>query len=348
MASSWNHIVGIIILLFKIPSFIHCRNNCDKEAIPYFSIYYGKIGGSIHLTVEADSEKYVWEKDGRRLNVSKCNNANDPICTKAKLFTIGDRADMKLRHLTLEDSGKYIVQLNCPYRAIYSFELIVRANPFLYIDCKDMVVYEGENISCVCKATNTDSSTSVTWIWKKTAQANVQIKNFTDILTLVNVSRSECGIYTCYDKDNKSVNDTSFRLEVLPKTTISTNKGSIVETNRLNATILDKPCLNEESNEMEWNIRFIIGACSILLGIVSGVLICSCKKLCDKRNRCGKSIYDDVSPKAVKDGLRDSWPEKKGPTHEYDEPESGNARYQHERNYYEMSKFRDQNKNRYH
>ena len=127
------------------------------------------------------------------------------------------------------------------------------------------------------------------------------------------------------------VNDTSFRLEVIPKTTISRNNGSIVETDRLNATILAKRCLNEEngnidSNEMEWNIRFIIGACSNLLGIVTGVLICSCKKLCNKRNRYGKSIYDDVSPKAVNKGLRDSRLEKKGPTHEYAVPESGNAR----------------------
>ena len=173
MASSWNHIVGIIILLFKITSLIRCRNVRAKEAMPYFSIYYGKIGGGIRLAVEADGEKYLWEKDGRRLNVSKCNNYRDPICIKAKLFTIEGRADLHLQHFTLEDSGKYIVQLNCPYRSIYSFELIVRANPFLYIDCKDMVVYEGENISCICKATNTDSSTSVTWIWEKTAQANV-------------------------------------------------------------------------------------------------------------------------------------------------------------------------------
>lgn len=352
MACSWNHIVGIILLLFEIASLTRCRYVCNEEAIPYFSVYYGKVGGRVRLVVEADSEKYEWEKDGRRLNVSKCKRGNESICRKAKLHTTEDRADLQLQDVTLEDSGKYIVQLSCPHRAIYSFEVIILTNPFLYIDCKDMVVYEGENISCICKATNTDASTSVTWIWDKIERANLEIKKFTDILTLINVSRSESGIYTCHAKDNNSVNDTSFRLEVIPKSTISANECSINKTDCLNATILAKPCLNKvnsdiDANEMGWNIRFIVGACSFLMGIISGVLICSCKRLCIKKNRNGNSIYDDVSPRAVKGEVRDRWPEKKEPTHEYDIPESGNEIYQHESGYHEMSKFRDKNENRY-
>ena len=96
---------------------------------------------------------------------------SEPICKNAKLTTFNKRADPLFQHVTPEDSGKYVVKLSCPHRAIYSFEVIVQFNPLLFIDCQDTVAYEGENISCICKATNMNSSTSVTWIRNKTEQS---------------------------------------------------------------------------------------------------------------------------------------------------------------------------------
>ena len=81
----------------------------------------------------------------------------------------------------------------------------------------DSIVYEGENISCICKATNMNSHIPVTWIWNETELDKSEIKNFTDILRLVNVSRNERGTYTCHAKDNNLFNDTSFKLEVIQK-----------------------------------------------------------------------------------------------------------------------------------
>ena len=81
----------------------------------------------------------------------------------------------------------------------------------------DSIVYEGENISCICKATNMYSHIPVTWIWNETELDKSEIKNFTDILRLVNVSRNERGTYTCHAKDNNLFNDTSFKLEVIQK-----------------------------------------------------------------------------------------------------------------------------------
>lgn len=137
------------------------------------------------------------------------------------------------------------------------------------------------------------------------------LDEITDILPLVNVSTSESGIYICHAKDNNSANGTSFKLEVIPKIKISTN---------IQAKIPIKPCeekeekVDNDSNEMEWKIRVIVGACSTMVGIVMSMMYCvlffSCK-LCNKINRYGNSIYDDVSPRAAKERLRDNWPEKK-------------------------------------
>ena len=54
---------------------------------------------------------------------------------------------------------------------------------------------------------------------------------------------------------------------------------------------------------------------------MSGVMISSCKKLCDKKNRYRSSVYDDVSPPPTKEG------EEEESSHEYDVPESGNMEH---------------------
>ena len=88
---------------------------------------------------------------------------------------------------------------------------------------------------------------------------------------------------------------------------------------------------------MEWNIHFIVGGCSFLLGIASGGLVYSCKKLCNRKNRDGNSLYDDVLPRQAKEGLRGGWNKEMVPAHVYDLHESGNARC------HELSKFRKKN-----
>lgn len=331
MVRSWDGILGIILLLLKIASLIRCSKSCQDEATPYAYVHHGEIGGHIHLSVNAYMVGHTWVKNGKPLTGSKCNNYSQPDCLNAKLFAVENFANLRLLNIALENSGKYIVKLFCPlYRAIYSFEVIVKSNPILYINCKDMVVYEGESISCICEAINTDSPASVTWIWKKTQHANLEVKNFTGILTLVNVSRSESGKYSCHAKDNNSVKNISFKLDVVPKSTTPTNKQPMVKIDCLNITIPDELCLKKEKNDIdgnkiEWKIRIVVAGCSFLAGVVmSCVLISSRKKLCDKKNRYRSSVYDDVSPRPAKEGLRDSWPEENESSHEYDVPESGN------------------------
>ena len=129
---------------------IRCRNVCHKEAIPYSSVYYDKTGGHIILVVEAVSKNYTWEKDGRPLELHK--SYSEPICKNAKLTTFNKRAELMLEHVTPEDSGKYVVKLSCPHKAIYSFEVILQSNhPLLFIDCQDMVAYEGEKSRAFAK-----------------------------------------------------------------------------------------------------------------------------------------------------------------------------------------------------
>ena len=331
MVNSWNYTVGIMILLFfLILSQNCCSQSCRNEAIPYFSVYYVQIGGDVDILVNAFDVKYSWVKDGKPITAPKCKNFSESDCTNAKMFSSEEYASLFVKNIAPEDSGKYIVELVCPsHRGIYSFEVIVISDPLLYIDCKDMVVYEGENISCICKATGMNSPISVTWIWNKTEQVNSEMNSFTDILSLVNVSRMKSGTYTCRTKSNNLVNDTSFKLEVIPKITESANAEPTVKINCSVATTPAEPRLNERNvdvdiHEMEWKIRLIVGSCSYFAGImISCVLIFSCK-LCNKRNRNGKSIYDDVSSRPAKERLRKNWPEDKESIHEYDVPESGN------------------------
>lgn len=347
MVSSWNNILGIILLLFAIAPFIRCRRRyCRKDAMPYFSVYYGEEGGEVHLDIKAANiEHYAWIKDGRPLTLSKCRNHSKPNCLKR--FPSKSRADLHLRDITREDSGKYIVELFCPlYRAVYSFQVIVKTKPFLYIDCSDMVVYEGVNISCICKATNTNSPTSATWIRNKPQQDYSELKKNTDILRLVNVSRRETGTYTCHAKDNNFINSTSFSLEVISRSIIATNRGMVpVKIDCLNAT---GPATH--SYAIEWKIQLIVGSCSYFAGLMMCcILIFSCKKLCAKRNPCGNSIYDDVLPRAAKEGLRDICFEEKNFTYEYEVPEPRNMHQQHDygRRYHELSQLRDRDEERY-
>ena len=76
---------------------------------------------------------------------------DEPNCTKARIYTVGDRLSLRFRKIIFADRGTYTVEL-CSHE--YSFQVIVQIKPLVYIDCIDTTVYEGGNITCMCKATN--------------------------------------------------------------------------------------------------------------------------------------------------------------------------------------------------
>ncbi|CAB3991510.1 fasciclin 2, isoform B [Paramuricea clavata] len=226
MIWSWNKLIGVILILNKMTSLSQCF--CDWR-VPYFTVYYPEEGESFKVVVVAANKHYTWRKDGRQLAIETCNGRKDPNCTQPIYSTRDDSngtadsnatANLNFREITLGDSGKYILELFCrdkniTYRRLNSFEVIVQDKPFVLIDCNDMTVYEGDNVTCVCKTTPQYPTAVVTWLWNK--QGNSGVKNFTDILTLENISRNERGTYTCFVKSRNLVNKTSFNLKVVPK-----------------------------------------------------------------------------------------------------------------------------------
>ena len=339
MIYSWSNIVGIIVLFLKVTCPIRRGEpSCSNVTTTFVSVHYVEIGGHVHLHPGAYMVHSAWLKDGRTLVVPKCKK-NEFNCTNAKFFTYENYTNLRLENVTTEDSGKYIVKITCPrYRAIHAFEVIVVSDPSLFIDCQDMVVYEGEDISCICKATNNNSAAAVTWIWNKTEQDNLETEHFTGLLTLVNVTRSQSGRYTCKAKGNSSVKDKSFNLEVMQKGSSSIATSTNVPDNP------DSNKENVETDSKEWKIRFIIAACSCLTGIIMSCILISCKRLCSEKKRDGISIYDDVSPKTASKGVKENCPEENDSVHEYDVPEAGNMGY---KDYHELNRFHAKHVERY-
>ena len=219
MVCLWNKLAVVILILNKMTSLIQC--SCD-EGFPYFPAYYPEVGKHFIVDVLLNDQhtNHTWRKDGKQLTLETCNGPNDLSCTRAHpIYSIPDRADLNFRETTLGDSGKYILELFCSdgSRRVNSFEIIVQDKPFVLIDCNDMTVYEGDNITCVCKTTIQYPTATVTWLRIKPEQRNSGVKNFTDILTLENISRNESGTYTCFVKSGNLVNKTSFNLKVVPK-----------------------------------------------------------------------------------------------------------------------------------
>jgi hypothetical protein len=217
--SSWNEFVGVILILFKMTSLIQC--SCKSSTTPYFSVHYAELGKHFVLDVKVYYLSYTWLKDNKPLATETCNHGSQS--TKPRIYSCRGDPDLIFRKTELEDRGKYILELSCPGRKIFSFEMIVQAKPFVFIDCNDMTVNEGDSITCICKATNEMPFATVSWNLNKPEEGNLERKYISDILILRNLKIIQSGTYTCLAKSRNSVNTSyaSFHLKVMPKT--STN-----------------------------------------------------------------------------------------------------------------------------
>ena len=128
------------------------------------------------------------------------------------------------RNITPERSGKYIVELFYPERRVNSFQIIVQERPSIRTDCMNMTINEGENLTCICKATSKDLS-ALKWSGDKPGE----IYNFTDILILENVSRNDSGTYTCAPINRTFKYQVSFNLQVVPNISIPVSKHVQIE-----------------------------------------------------------------------------------------------------------------------
>ena len=227
MVCSWDKLIGVIFILFKMISFIHCCRPQVTNA--YFSVHYVKLGKPFALVVDFKAEKqaYRWRKDGKPLAIKNCIYNRESVCNETRIYTYKDNPSLKFSKTSLEDSGKYILELFPQKRRVYSFEIIVEAKSFVYTDCDDMIAYEGDNVSCICETAIHNPNVTITW---NSEQGYSGINNFsTDILVLENISRNQSGTYTCFSKSHNVVNKTSFNLTVVPKNSVTTNTRMKVE-----------------------------------------------------------------------------------------------------------------------
>ena len=216
MICSWNKLVGVTLILFQITPLIQCF--CDSKA-PYFLVYYPEPGYSFTVDVVG----VIWRKDGRQLFLPTCDGYNDANCPHS-IYLFRNRADLNFKKITIEDSGKYILEVFCSdtgIQRINSFEIIVQDKPFVLSDCKDMTVKEGDNVTCVCKTTTGYPSAEVKWTRTQPEQENSGLNDLTGVLRLENISRNQSGTYICFAKSQKFVNTTSFNLKVVPKNVTS-------------------------------------------------------------------------------------------------------------------------------
>ncbi len=222
MICSWNKLVGVTLILFQITSLIQCF--CDSRA-PYFPVYYPEPGYSFTVDVVGVPFKdHVWRKDGRQLVLPTCDDHNNDTNCPHPIYLFPNRADLNFKKITIEDSGKYILEVFCSDTEIHrinSFEIIVQDKPFVLSDCKDMTVKEGDNVTCVCKTTTGYPSAEVNWTRTQPEQENSGLNNLSGVLRLENISRNQSGTYTCFAKSQKFVNTTSFNLKVVPKNVTS-------------------------------------------------------------------------------------------------------------------------------
>ena len=186
---------------------------CDKR-VPYFPVYYPKVGEFFIMDVVNLREQYSWHKDDKQLVLQNCSSRRDPNCTQP-MYLVRNRTDLNFKNIALKDSGTYILEVLCPEKRVSSFKVIVQDKPIVVSDCKDMTVKEGGNITCVCKTTNGYPSAEVTWIRSKPYQENIGLKNSMGILRLENISKNQSGTYSCFANSHDFANKTSFNLEVV-------------------------------------------------------------------------------------------------------------------------------------
>ena len=214
MLTSW--LVPVIFALLKMSSLIQCCTVRGSRNA-YLSVYHVKLGRHYVLNADfkVDGQQYTWRKDGKPLAVN-CDREKESDCTE-RIYTYKDNPSLVFQTIASEDSGKYILETLSlpPSRRVFSFKLIVEVKPSVYTDCEDMIVHEGDTISCACQADNLNAT--VSWDPKIPKPTAPGINKFTDILVLENVSENENGTYTCFAEYRGEINSTSFNLNVLPK-----------------------------------------------------------------------------------------------------------------------------------
>ncbi len=215
MSRLWNKIINVVLVFLKMTSFIQCY--CKTGTPPYSSVYYAQLGKDFVLDVKTYHLNHTWRKDGKQLLTGTCNDYSS-TSRNARIYSCVGDPDLHFKQTKLQDNGKYILEIFCPDRKVYSFELIVQTEFFIYIDCVDMTVYEGDNITCICKATDNRSSPK----WNQPGKTNSEMGVSTDILTLRNLSKIQSGTYTCFAKSRNFVNNASFNLKVVPRNSTHT------------------------------------------------------------------------------------------------------------------------------
>ena len=206
----------MLYIMLMITSYTQCGN--FQAATPSdFSVHHVEEGNRLVLTGIYNASEHTWNKDGKALALKSCTAENDRNCAQHRIFSLNSSQGFPtivFREVTIQDSGKYILEMAQPRRRAHSYGIIVRKKSSVFIDCLDMTANEDDSVTCICRA-NSLADSVVTWVWSKEEEHNTSVKYSTDILALKNVSRHQSGTYTCFVQkpDLKS----SFHLKVEPK-----------------------------------------------------------------------------------------------------------------------------------
>ena len=216
-----------LILIITVTNFsVYSNSTWGFERKPD-PLNYVRLGGTIVLNVTMQtctSPFHVnWRTNGStvvesyRWPYSLVKNYRGPR------VTIEGVASLVIRNATLKDNGTYLLQIYCDKFGIFesSFEVIVQVMPNLFSNCSDITVHEGDNITCLCEATNGNPAAELSWTWRKSGKNMMHLNT---ILTLQRISRNQSGVYTCQAKSHDLVNKTSFRIHVIKRVIIKSFK----------------------------------------------------------------------------------------------------------------------------
>ena len=206
---SWKILVGFSFTLIGTTSFTRCSSLSTR--IPAYSVYFVQLERSFTLDVKVYRLNYRWTKNGIPIPVQKCNE-NYP---EGRIYTCEGDPDLKFRNITGEDRGKYILEStssDSTRAKVYSFEILVAEKYSLYVDCKDMTVLEGADVTCICKASRDYPSAEISWV---RGTRYLREKKINNVLVLEQVSRDQSGTYTCFAKTDGTLHNASFNLDVV-------------------------------------------------------------------------------------------------------------------------------------
>ena len=206
---SWNILVGFSFTLIGTTSFTRCSSLSTR--IPAYSVYFVQPERSFTLDVKVYRLNYRWTKNGIPIPVQKCNE-NHP---EGRIYTCEGDPDLKFRNISREDRGKYILESTSSHSTrvkVYSFEILVAEKYSLYVDCKDMTVLQGADVTCICKASRDYPSAEISWV---RGTRYLREKKISNVLVLEHVSWDQSGTYTCFAKTYGTLHNASFNLEVV-------------------------------------------------------------------------------------------------------------------------------------